>query len=89
MDFRSTLKRRCFRCFCRGLIGVGTSGRGKGVGGWVAGADAEEIDVRADATLSAGEAERGLEFDVDVEREWAVYTPYGDVADAGDGKAAG
>jgi hypothetical protein len=48
------------------------SGRGKGPNDWETGADAEEMEVISDATLRAGEAERGLEVDVEVEREGVV-----------------
>ena len=66
MALRSTLKRRCLRCLARGTTGpAGGDGSGYAAKVWeLAVADAaEEIEVRAEATLRAGEAERGLEVE--------------------------
>lgn len=71
ISFLSTLKRRCFFCFTRDARsdseGVGNALKELGP------EPEEETEVRADAVLSAGEAERGLvEFEMELAREWVV-----------------
>ena len=54
------------RCFARGTTGpTGGDGRGYDAKVWELGVAeaAEEMEVRAEATLRAGEAERGLEVE--------------------------
>ena len=52
---------------------VPTSGSGNGLNiCWFVG-EMDDTEVNAEATLNAGDVERGLEFDVDVEREGVGY----------------
>ncbi len=80
MALRSTLNKRCLRCLARGGanegIGWGTppldpkfdrAGKPDADDG---GAEVEEdTEVNADATLRAGDAERGFEVELESERE--------------------
>lgn len=78
MALRSRLNKRCFLCFWRTTAGDMLLGGGSG--GMPdqtrdGGADVEDTEVRADAALRAGEAERGLEVEPEAEREWVWKKP--------------